>query len=444
MAILKRRGGLGPTAPDQQAAGNGLLHRRALLGRGLMLAGAAGVGTGTSLSGAAAEPLEDAEWSRHQGTTVGPIGVRSKFEKDTVRVLSNPKGEPRTQHARTPHQLLSGQITPSHLHFTILHNGIPDIDPNQHKLVIHGMVKQPMVFTMDKLMRYPMVTRQTFVECGGNSAPMFSNEPVQASLQLLHGLASNSEWTGVLLSTLLDEVGVDPKAVWMLPEGADTPALTRSVPLKKAWDDAILVLYQNGERLMAEQGYPVRLLLPGWEGNMNVKYVRRIKITDQPAMTYYEARNYSPVLPDYKAYKFYFVNEVKSFITSPSFGMSLKEPGYYEISGIAYSGSGTIKRVMVSADGGNSWAEAAVQGPAQDKAFTRFHIPWRWDGSPAVLTSRAVDDGGNIQPLRADFVKVRGETLKPVTNPMGFANQHYNSLTCWGINAKGEIAHVYA
>ncbi len=439
----RNRGRAGGSAQDEFVAGNGLLHRRALLGRGLALAGAASVGVGTSGTGAAAEPLQEPEWSRHQGSTVGPIGVRSRFEDKTIRTLSNPKGEPRTQHARTPHQLLNGTITPSHLHFTILHNGIPDIDPAQHKLVIHGMVKQPLMFTLDKLMRYPMVTRQTFVECGGNSSPMFSNTPVQANLQDLHGLVSNSEWTGVLLSTLLDEVGVDPKAVWMLPEGADTPALTRSVPLKKAWDDAIVVLYQNGQRLMAEQGFPMRLLLPGWEGNMNVKYVRRIKITDQPAMTYYEARNYSPVLPDYTAYKFYFVNEVKSFITHPSFGTGLTEPGYYEISGLAYSGSGAIKRVMVSADGGKSWADAAVQGPAQDKAFTRFHIPWRWDGSPAILTSRAVDDGGNIQPLRADFVKARGETLKPVVNTMGFYSQHYNSLTSWGIDAKGEIKHVY-
>ena len=216
---------------------------------------------------------------------------------------------------------------------------------------------------------------------------MFSSEPVQASLQHLHGLVSNAEWTGVLLSTLLEEAGVDPKAKWMLVEGADTAALTRSVPLTKAWDDAIVVLYQNGEPLMAEQGYPMRLLLPGWEGNMNIKYVRRIKITDQPAMTFYEARNYSPILPNGKAYKFYFVNEVKSFITHPSFGMKINGPGYYDVSGIAYSGSGTIKRVMVSADGGKSWADAAIQANAQDKSFTRFHIPWRWDGSPAVLTS---------------------------------------------------------
>ncbi len=442
MGILKRRGGAGSSAPDEFVAGNGLLHRRALLGKGLALAGAAGT-LGASMNGAGAEPLQDAEWSGHQGTTVEALGRRSRFEKDTVRILSNPKGEARTQHARVPHHLLNGTVTPNQLHFTILHNGIPDIDPEQHKMVIHGMVKQPLVFTLDKLMRYPMTTRKAFLECGGNSAPMFSNEPVQATLQHLHGLVSNAEWTGVLLSTLLDEAGVDPKASWLLAEGADTAALTRSIPLKKAWDDAMIVLYQNGERLMAEQGYPMRLLLPGWEGNMNVKYVRRIKITDQAAMTYYEARNYSPLLPDTTAYKFYFINEVKSFITHPSFGTTLKDPGYYEISGIAYSGTGRIERVMVSADGGKSWAEAAVEGPTTPKSFTRFHIPWRWDGSPAVITSRAIDDGGNIQPLRADFVAVRGQTLKPVTNTFGFASQHYNSLTSWGIDAKGEIKHVY-
>jgi sulfane dehydrogenase subunit SoxC len=425
-------------------AGNGLLHRRALLGQGIMLAGAAATGVGTSLTGAAAEPLEDAPWSRMAGAVTPVLQTPSRFEKDVVRMLSNPNGEPRTQHARTPHHLLNGVVTPNSLHFTILHSGIPDIDPAQHKLVIHGMVKQPKVFTVETLARYPMVTRQHFVECGGNSAPMFSNEPVQATLQGLHGLVSNAEWTGVLLSTLLEEVGVDPKATWMLPEGADSLALTRSVPVKKGMDDAMIALYQNGERLMPGNGYPMRLLLPGWEGNMNVKFVRRIKLVDEPAMTYYEARNYSPVLPSGKAYKFYFVNEVKSFITYPSFGSTLKEPGYYEISGIAYSGNGRIEKVLVSADGGKSWAEAALQAPVNPKAFTRFRMPWRWDGRPVVLQSRAWDEAGNAQPLRADFVAARGETKTPVRSVLAFPNQHYNSLTSWGINAKGEIKHVYA
>ena len=417
-------------------AGNGILHRRALLSGGFALAAAA--------STAHAEPLREDEWTTHQGANVMPYGSRSRFEKNTLRTLSNPNGEPRTQHARVPHQNLHGTITPNALHFVILHNGIPDIDPDQHKLVIHGMVRQPLEFTLDRLMRYPMVTRTTFIECGGNSAPMFSNAPVQGTLQQLHGLVSNAEWTGVLLSTLLDEAGVDPKAKWLVSEGADTALITRSTPLKKAWDDALIAIYQNGEHIRPDQGYPLRLILPGWEGNMQTKFVRRIMVTDQPAMTYYEERNYSPLLPDDKAYRFFFVNEVKSFITHPSFGGNLKEPGYYDISGIAYSGAGHIERVMVSADGGKSWGDALVQQPANPKSFTRFHMPWRWDGSPAVLTSRAVDSGGNIQPLRSEFVAARGETLKPITNPNGFPNQHYNSLTCWGIQPSGEIKHVYA
>ena len=316
---------------------------------------------------------------------------------------------PRTQHARAPLHLLNGTVTPNPLHFTILHTGIPDIDPDQHRLVIHGLVRQPLEFTLDKLMRYPMVSRMHFVECGGNSAPLFSKEPLQATVQQMHGLSSCAEWTGVPLSILLDEAGVDPKAKWFVAEGADAAAIDRSVPLKKGMDDAMIALYQNGERIMPGNGYPMRLLLPGWEGNMNTKFVRRIQLTDQPAMSYYEERNYSPLLPDGKAYRFYFINEVKSFITQPSFGYALKEPGYYHISGIAYSGTGRIAKVLVSADGGKSWGEAALQGPVHPKAYTRFRMPWRWDGQPVILTSRAWDEAGNVQPLRADFIAKRGE-----------------------------------
>ena len=208
--------------------------------------------------------------------------------------------------------------------------------PGQHRFIVHGMVKQPLEYTVDELLRYPLVTRKHFVECGGNSAAMFSNEPLQATVQQFHGLVSCAEWTGVPLSMILDEAGVDQKAVWMMAEGADDLLVSRSVPLKKGYEDAMIAFYQNGERLMPGNGYPMRLLLPGFEGNMNVKFLRRLIIIYQPAMTFYETRNYSPLLPDGKAYRFYFVNEVKSFITKPSFGMSLKGPGYYEISGLAY------------------------------------------------------------------------------------------------------------
>jgi len=426
--------------PLEPVAGNGLLHRRALLGSGIVFAGA--LSTGAALTRASAEPLKDAEWSLAPGEVTPVLQKPSRFEANVVRTLSNPKGEPRTQHARAPLQMLDGTITPNPLHFTILHSGIPDIDPEQHRLVIHGMVRQPLEYTVDALLRYPMVTRKHFVECGGNSAPLFSPQPIQATVQALHGLVSCAEWTGVLLSTLLDEAGVDPKASWIVAEGADALLVSRSVPLKKAYDDAMLAFYQNGERLMPGNGYPVRLLLPGYEGNMDTKFLRRIKVVDQPAMTYYESRNYSPLLPDGKAYKFYFVQEVKSFITRPSFGYRLKGPGFYEISGIAYSGSGRIEKVLVSADGGKSWGEAAVEGPVSPKAFTRFTMPWRWDGQPVILTSRAWDDSDAVQPLRADFVAARGEA-KTVPNVLGFPNQHYNSLTSWGIDSNGEVKHVY-
>ena len=280
------RKGNGGTPPFEPVAGNGLLHRRALLGGGVMFAGA--LGAGASPTGAAAEPLVEPEWSLYPGEVTPVLQKPSRFEAAVVRTLSNPKGEPRTQHARAPLQMLNGTITPNPLHFTILHSGIPDIDPAQHRLVVHGMVKQPLEFTVDDLMRYPMVTRKHFVECGGNSAPMFSPEPIQAPLQALHGLVSCAEWTGVPLSTFSMRPALIRKRTWMVAEGADALAVARSVPMKKAYDDAIVALYQNGERIMPGNGYPMRLLLPGYEGNMNIKFLRRIKVIDQPAMTYYE------------------------------------------------------------------------------------------------------------------------------------------------------------
>jgi sulfane dehydrogenase subunit SoxC len=434
----------GSDHPIERVAGNGLLDRRALLGRGVVLAGAMGAGTAGAATGAAAEPLKDEAWSLEFGSTLPAVQTPSRFEKDVVRTLSNPKGEFRNSHARTPHHLLSGTVTPNSLHFSINHCGVPDIDPALHKLVIHGKVRQPLEFSLESLSRYPLITRMAFVECAGNSAPMFSNEPMQVTAQAIHGLVSNSEWAGVALSTLLDEAGVDRNAKWLVAEGADAQLLDRSIPMKKAYDDAIVAIYQNGERLMPGNGYPMRLLVPGYQGNMNVKFLRRIKVVEQPAMTFFETKNYSQILPGGKTWRFHFLMEVKSFITHPSFGQSLKEPGYYAISGVAYSGAGRIAKVMVSADGGKSWGEAALQGPVHDKAFTRFTMPWRWDGQPAILQSRAWDEAGNVQPLRAEFVAARGQTNKPLATPLAFPNQHYNSLTSWGIDSKGEIKHVYA
>jgi sulfane dehydrogenase subunit SoxC len=424
-------------------AGNGLLDRRSLLGRGVFLAGAMGSGMGSSLTSAAAEPLKDPPWSLEPGDVLAPYQMPSKFEQKVARTLTNPDNEPRNSLARTPHHLINGTVTPNGVHFTIAHGGIPNIDPDKHRLVIHGLVKQPLVFTLDALARYPMVSHMAFVECGGNSAPLFSPQPIQANVQALHGLASCAEWTGVKLSTLLEETGIEPKAKWFIAEGADSILLSRSVPVAKALDDAMVALYQNGERLMPGNGYPMRLLLPGYEGNMNVKYLRRIKLVEEPAMSYYESRTYAQILPNGKAYQFYFLQEVKSFITHPSPGLTLREPGLYEISGIAYSGTGRVAKAMVSADGGNSWAPAALQEPVLSKAFTRFRMPWRWDGGPAVLQSRAWDEAGNVQPTRAQFVAARGE-LKTVPPVLSFPNQHFNAISSWAIDSKGEVTHAYA
>jgi sulfane dehydrogenase subunit SoxC len=426
----------------EQVAGNGLLHRRALLGRGLAFAGTAGIATGLP-TGAAAEALAESPWSLEPGDPIPPYQQPSKFAKDVVRTLTNPNFEPRTSQSRTPHHLLDGMITPNGVFFTIVHGGIPAIDPNLHQLLIHGLVERPLVFTRDSLLRYPMTSRICFIECGGNSAPLFSPQPVTGNVQALHGLVSCAEWTGVRLSTLLDEVGVDRRAEWLIAEGADPPHLMRSVPIAKGLDDAMIALYQNGEPLMPGNGFPMRLVLPGYEGNMNVKYVRRIKLLTEPAMSYYESQVYTTPLPSGKAYQFFFVNEVKSFITQPSPGRALTRPGLYEISGIAYSGMGRISRVQVSADGGASWAEAALQEPVLSMAFTRFRMPWRWNGAPAVLQSRAWDEGGNVQPTRAQFVAARGELLS-VPSILAFQNHHFNAIVSWAIDAKGEVTHAYA
>src|SRR5712675_1815611 len=259
-------------------AGNGLLNRRAFLRGGAAFA--ATVTGYTVARSAAAEPLKDDPWSLGMGAVTPPLQTPSRFEKHVVRTLSNPNNELRNSHARTPHHLLNGTITPNSMHFSINHSGLPDIDPEKHRLVIHGLVRQPLVFTVESLSRYPMESRMAFVECSGNSAPMFSNQPVQATAQALH----------------------------------------RSVPVKKALDDAMIGLYQNGERLMPGNGYPMRLLLPGYQGNMNVKFLRRLKVVDQPAMSMFESKTYSQLLPDGKAWRFHFLQEVKSFITHPSFG----------------------------------------------------------------------------------------------------------------------------
>jgi sulfane dehydrogenase subunit SoxC len=399
-------------------------------------AGMAGAAAGIAPQAAAQEGAAVPPWMQTMGTPMRGYGTPSKFEEKVLRTAASgyAKVTPGAGSSRTPLQSLEGTIKPRGLHFERHHNGVPAIDPAQHKLMIHGLVARPLVFTMDTLERYPMTSRICFMECSGNSGPnTTSATPPQVTAQAIHGLVSCSEWTGVPLSLLLKEAGVEAGADWLLAEGADAAAMSRSVPLAKALDDAMLALYQNGERLRPEQGYPLRLLLPGWEGNMNVKWLRRIKVTKGPTHTKDETSKYTDVIPGGKALQFTFEMGVKSVITRPSFGRNLAGAGFYEVSGIAWSGAGRVSRVDVTADGGATWKEAVLQGPVFSKSLTRFRLPWEWNGSRAVLASRAVDEKGNVQPLRAAW-------LAQMAQP---ARYHNHTIQAWEVAADGSIANAF-
>jgi sulfane dehydrogenase subunit SoxC len=409
-------------------AGNGLLDRRLFLS-----AGAAAAALGGALPSKAGElPIEP--WMKLPGSPFVGYGQPSKFESKVARTFASLPGTTGTGTSRTPHHLLNGMITPNGLHFERHHSGIPDIDPDAHRLLIHGLVKRPLVFTLEALTRYPMESCICFIECGGNSAALYQKDAVAVGVQALHGLVSCAEWTGVRLAGLLEEVGVDPNAQWILAEGADASGMSRSIPMAKAMDDALIALYQNGERVRPSNGYPMRLLLPGYEGNMNVKWLRRIKLTEGPTMTKDETSKYTITLPDGKSLQFVLPQEGKSVITQPSPGLTMKGPGLYEISGLAWSGYGRVTNVEVSADGGKSWGRAALQLPVLSKALTRFRIPWRWNGGPAVLQSRATDETGYVQPTREKMIAARGNRTI----------YHSNAITTWAVSDKGEVKHVYA
>jgi sulfane dehydrogenase subunit SoxC len=414
----------------QPVAANGLLHRRALFRAGA----AAAAGAGFTGSANATGPLQVEPWMREVGAPFTAYGQPSHFENKIIRTYASLPGTTGTGAARTPLHALEGMITPNGLHFERSHDGVPDIDPDAHQLLIHGLVRRPLSFSLEALSRYPMVSRIAFIECAGNGGALYQKAPVQLGVQGLQGLLSCAEWTGVPLAVLLDEAGVGPGAKWILAEGADAASMSRSVPLAKAMDDAIVALYQNGERVRPSNGYPMRLLLPGFEGNTNVKWLRRIKLTDGPMMTKDETSKYTISLPSGKALQFVFPLEAKSVITRPSPGLRLDGAGIYEISGLAWSGYGRITKVDVSADGGKSWEPALLQEPVLPKALTRFRIPWQWDGGPAVLQSRTVDESGYVQPGREQVIAERGNN----------ASFHYNGITSWGVAASGELTHVYA
>lgn len=361
------------------------------------------------------------------GRFVSEVGTRAPGEQPRrlLRTLAL------SSSSRTPLQDLHGTITPSDLHFERHHAGVPDIAAENHELLVHGMVDRPTVFGMADLKRFPQTSRICFIECSGNGGGAYGRDrmPTAITPQQLDGLVSTSEWAGVMLSTVLREAGVRSGASWILAEGGDAAVMSRSVPLDKALDDAMLAYVQNGEAIRPEQGYPVRLLLPGWEGNAQVKWLRRIEVTDRPTMTRDETSRYTDPLKDGTARQFSFVMDAKSIITFPSYPYVLPERGWWEIEGLAWSGRGRVTRVEVSTDGGRSWTDSVLQPPVLSKSTVRFRHLWNWNGRETVVLSRATDETGYVQPTVHQLWEARGERT----------SYHQNHQRAWKIASDGVV-----
>lgn len=413
---------------------------------------AAFIAAGTAAAGArAASPAVSAidgdpnilslpEHSRSLGHPVATDGYGrpSRFEANVQRRQS--PGLTQTAQSSVsfaPLQSLMGIVTPSGLHFERHHQGWWDIDPTKHRLMVNGsdasLLKKALVFTLDDLMRLPSESRFHFIECGANTGMEWGNVAVP-TVQYTHGMLSCSEFTGVPLRVLLDMAGVDyRRARYVLAEGADGASLTRTIPMEMIESGEVLVAYgQNGEMLRPENGYPLRLVVPGVQGVSWIKYLRRIEVGDKPYATKDEAVTYMDLMPDGLYRQYASLQECKSVVTTPSGGQALQGKGYYSINGLAWSGRGAIKRVDVSVDGGRNWRKTRLQAPVMSKCLTRFSVDWVWDGKPALIQSRAVDDTGYVQPSYAQLRKVRGTR----------STYHNNAIQTWLVQESGEVSNV--
>jgi sulfane dehydrogenase subunit SoxC len=417
-----------------EIAGNGLLDRRVFLRKSLVFAAIANATTYME-AGIAQEQKADLEpWMKVPGKGFSPYGQPSPHEAKVIRSIGfNFRDFENNGAAWTPLEHLQGNLVPNGLHFVRSHQGTPDIDPTKHFLYIHGELQKPWKFSIPDLLRMPMETRQLFLECGGNSNSAWAEEPVQRPVGAIHGLVSASEWTGVPVSYLFKQLGVNPSAKWVVATGGDAGAFDMSIPLPKLLDDCLIGLYQNGERLRPENGYPARLIVPGWKAVLSIKWLTSLELSKEPAMSRNETARYTELLPSGKSRQFSSVMEVKSVITSPSHDMILSGPGIYEITGLAWSGHGKIKRVEVSADGGKTWAPASLSSPNLPMSTNRFRIAWKWDGKSCVLKSRAIDEKGNIQPTREALIAKRGAK--------GF--YHFNAIISWEVDSVGYVSHTY-
>ncbi len=413
----------------------GTLERRRFLKNALTMLGASA--TMTAVPGTLANsnlPPAVPTWTRSLGRGVvsEPYGKPSAFESDVVRrTVPWLTAESISSISMTPLQDLKGIITPNGLVFERYHAGVPEINPDEHRLILHGLVDRPLIFTMDDLQRFPSVSEIKFLECPANGGMEWKG-PQMEGLQFTHGMISCCEWSGVRLSTLLAEAGVKPQGKWILAEGADGAAMARSIPMEKALNDTLVVYAQNGEALRPEQGYPLRLLNPGWEGNTSIKWLRRLEVGDQPWYMREETSKYTDLMPDGRARKFSFVQECNSVITSPCPEKPMKVPGFYELEGLAWSGHGKITGVDVSFDGGVNWQTAPLKGLVLSKALTRFSLPFKWEGQPLLLQSRAVDESGYVQPTLSQLREQRG----------GNSIYHKNAIHTWRLNSDGSVNNV--
>lgn len=413
------------SSADIAVEAGGLLGRRSFLqlGAGSVLA--------SSLA-ASAYAKEPQSWS-HPGTGFSNYGVPSTDQSRAIRWISSNPAVPGEGVSWTPLHELEGTITPNGLHFERHHNGVPAIDAQTWSMSVHGKTRHALSVDLATLHRYPLESRICFIECGGNSNSLWRPQPVQGAAGHLHGLVSGCEWTGVRLSTLLEEAGLDTGADWVIADGLDASGVTVSLPIAKCMDDVLIALYQNGEALRPENGYPARLVVPGWEGIVNLKWLRSLQLSSEPLWSKFDTVSYTDLHRDGIADRMSFEMGVKSVITSPSPGQTLAGKGFYELRGLAWSGAARIARVDVSADGGVNWAEAQLQEPVRDKALVRFRIPWQWDGEPRVLLSRATDSSGQVQPSRAELIASKG----------GNVYHHYNATVSWQVAADGSMSHVY-
>lgn len=419
------------TSADEHAeAAAPLVSRRTLLAGAVGAVGATLVNNASALLAQTRSPLPSPtaldDPGKVQGRIPSELGERSPFEHPRRRVnRAAPSGE-----SESPLQDLYGTITPADLHFERHHGGVPVIDPARYTLLIHGMVERPFKFTLSDLKRFPAVSRVCFIECSGNGYRGFQQNVMkrEATPSWIDGLLSTSEWTGVALATLFREVGVKPGAKWFLAEGSDAAHMTRSIPVDKAFDDAMIAYAQNGEAIRPEQGYPARLLLPGWEGNAQVKWLKRIELAEKPFMTREETSKYTDPLANSTARMFSFVMDAKSLITFPAYPNTLSR-GWCVITGLAWSGRGKIARVEVSTDGGTTWQSAELQPPILSKCTTHFRHLWKYDGGEAALMSRAIDETGYVQPTRAQLVAARGAGTF----------YHMNNIRGWKVERGGKV-----